>query len=137
MTGMTDSTTPPVPEPTPVTPEPTPVTPEPSPYVSPQATPYATAPATKAPILSILSLVAGIIGILGFAVVFVPFVGSILGLPIPAAAIVLGLIGKKKEPTASKGLWLTGIILGVVGVVIAVIAFLGWSLLFATNGSYT
>jgi len=137
MTGMTDSTTPPVPEPTPVTPEPTPVTPEPSPYVSPQATPYAAAPATKAPILSILSLVAGIIGILGFAVVFVPFVGSILGLPIPAAAIVLGLIGKKKEPTASKGLWLTGIILGVVGVVIAVIAFLGWSLLFATNGSYT
>jgi hypothetical protein len=126
---MTDPTTPPVPEPTPVTPEP-------SPYVSPEPTPYAAAPATKAPILSILSLVAGIIGILGFAVVFLPFVGSILGLPIPAAAIVLGLIGKKKEPTASKGLWLTGIILGAVGIVIAIVSFLGWSLLFATNGSY-
>lgn len=135
---MTDSTTPPVPEPesTPVVPEAAAVapTPEPSPYVSPEPTPYVAAPATKTPILSILSLVAGILGILGFAVVFLPFVGAVLGLPVPAAAVVLGLIGRAKEPTASKGLWLTGIILGAVGVLIAIGSFLLYAALFAADG---
>jgi len=126
---MSEPTTPSVPEPTPEAPAAA------NPYVSPEPTPYvAPAAAPKAPILSILSLVAGIIGILGFAVVFLPFVGSFLGLPIPAAAIVLGLIGRSKEPTASKGLWLTGIVLGAVGVLIAVGAFLLYAVLFAADG---
>jgi len=123
---MTDPTTPATPEPTP------------TPYTAPAPgpTPYtAGAPVSKTPILSILSLVSGIVGILGFAIVFIPFVGSFLQLFFPAAAIVLGVLGKKREPQAAKGLWLTGIITGIVGIVIAVIAVIGWALLFATAGS--
>jgi len=120
---MTD-TTPPTPEPTPYA--------EPTPYTAPVG-----APAGKSPILSIISLVAGILGILGFAIVFIPFIGSILGIPFPLAAVILGFLGKSKEPFASKGLWLTGIILGAVGLLIAVVAFIGWALAVAASGSYT
>ena len=129
---MTDTTPPATPEPTP-TPH-TAATPEPA--AAPYASPYtAGVPAAKSPILSILSLVAGIIGILGFAIVFIPFIGSFLQLFFPAAAIVLGALGKKKEPAAPKGLWLTGIITGIIGIVIAVIAVIGWALLVATAGT--
>jgi hypothetical protein len=108
-------------------------TPTETPTVAP--TPYvATTTASKSPILSIISLIAGIIGVLGFWIVFIPFVGSILGLFIPAAAVVLGFLGKRKEPAASKGLWLTGIILGAVGIVIAIIGFVGWGLLVGLSG---
>ncbi len=64
---------------------------------------------------SLISLIAGIVGVVGFFVVFIPFVGGIMQLIIPAAAVVLGFIGKRKEP-AAKGMWLTGIILGFVGI---------------------
>jgi uncharacterized membrane protein len=103
--------------------------PEPTPY---SAAPVGGAPAQKAPVLSIISLVLGILGFLGGAIVFIPFVGSVLQLFLPAGAIVLGILGKKKEPHAAKGLWLTGIILGAVGILIAIIGFIGWAVLFAT-----
>lgn len=125
-------TTPPQPEPTPPS-----STPSNAGYTAqPAANPYATggAPA-KAPVLSIISLIAGIVGFLGAWIVVIPIVGSILGLFIPAAAIVLGVLGKKKEPQASKGLWLTGIILGAVSLAIAVIALIIWIILFATAGA--
>lgn len=88
------------------------------------AQPYATAPATKSPILSILSLVGGILGIvlnLAFGI------GALFGV----AAIVLGFIGRTKEPQA-KGFWLTGIILGFVSVAIAIIFWIFWGIFLAS-----
>lgn len=108
-----------------------PATPEPTPYSAAPAAPAAGAPA-KAPVLSIISLVAGILGFLGGAIVFIPFIGSVLQLFIPAAAVVLGFLGKSKEPQAAKGLWLTGIILGFVGLAIALLGFILWGVVFAT-----
>jgi hypothetical protein len=75
------------------------------PYGAPQyGQPYAPV-AQKTPILSILALIGGIIGVisLGWGVLF------------GIAGIVLGFLGKSREPQA-KGLWLTGIILGFVSV---------------------
>lgn len=147
---MSDKTPPAVPEPTPSASEPTvpapestpaaatpPPAPPANPYASPAApaaapNPYAAAPGAKTPILSIFSLIAGILGVLGGAIVFIPIIGSIFQLFLPAAAVVLGFLGKKKEPQASKGLWLTGIILGFIGLAIALIGFLAWGVLLAT-----
>jgi len=106
-----------------------------NPYASP-TNPYAgSGPTAKTPLLSIFSLVAGILGVIGFAIVFIPIVGSILGLFFPAAAVVLGFLGKRREPQASKGLWLTGLILGFVGIAIALISLIGWIVLFAVAGN--
>ncbi|MGV8910564.1 MAG: hypothetical protein ACOH1Y_16410, partial [Propionicimonas sp.] len=100
--------------------------------------PYPGTPAAKQPILSILALVAGVIGILGSPVVFIPIVGGIFGLFIPAAAIVLGFFGRTKEPRA-KGLWLTGIITGAVGVALALLSIVIWAIVFANipSSGYT
>ena len=100
---------------------------------------YAAAPAKPTPLLSILSLVAGGVAFLGSAIVFIPFVGWVLGLPIPIAAIILGVLGRKREPFASKGLWLTGIILGIVSLVAVIISIIGWVLLtaFSSTDYYT
>lgn len=92
---------------------------------------YLGAPPAKQPLLSILSLVAGLIGLIGFPVVaFIPIAGGIFGLFIPAAAIVLGFLGQKKEP-AAKGFWLTGIITGFVGIGLALASIIVWVLVFA------
>jgi len=108
------------------------VSPEPAAYAA-----YSAAPtASKTPLLSILSLVAGGLSFLGGAIVFIPFVGSILALPFPIAAIILGFLGKKKEPNAAKGLWLTGIILGFVGVAVALIGLVLWIVVAAASPSY-
>jgi hypothetical protein len=110
---------------------------------APAANPYAAAAAApaastggKSPVLSIISLVAGIIGIVGFAIVFIPFIGGVLQLFIPAAAVVLGFLGKAKEPFAPKGLWLTGVILGFVGIGIALLSLLLWTLAFSSYTYY-
>jgi hypothetical protein len=83
----------------------------PPPYGQPPAGPYVPAygapPVAKTPVLSILSLITGILGILTSFF----YIGFLLG----AAGVVLGFIARRKEP-ASKGLWLTGIITGFVGV---------------------
>jgi hypothetical protein len=134
---MTDQTPPPVPPQ-----EPSyaaqPAQPAQGAYAAAPQSPYTGgAPAQKSPILSILSLVAGIIGVVGFFVVFIPIVGPIMQLVIPAAAVVLGFLGKRREPWASKGLWLTGIILGFVGLAIGLISLIGWIVLFASVGTYS
>jgi len=75
------------------------------PYGAPQyGQPYAPTP-SKTPILSILALIGGIVGVIsvGWGVLF------------GIAGIVLGFLGKSREPQA-KGFWLTGIILGFVSV---------------------
>ena len=96
----------------------------------PPSTPYSSAAPAKSPILSILSLVFGILGILGSF-----FVGS--GLLPAIAAVVLGVLGRRKEP-AARGFWLTGLILGIVAIVISLIVLIGFIALIATgaaNGS--
>lgn len=102
---------------------------------APEPTPYSGAPvaAKPTPVLSIISLVAGIVSFVGGAIVFIPIVGSILHFFIPLAAVILGFMGKKKEP-AAKGMWLTGIILGFVGIAVALISLVIYIGLFATVG---
>ncbi|MCW4385278.1 DUF4190 domain-containing protein [Salinibacterium sp. SYSU T00001] len=101
--------------------EPTPAAPEPTPYSAPAGgTP------SKSPVLSIVSLVLGIISFLGGWIVLIPVIGSILHLFLPAGAVITGFLGKSKEPQAAKGLWLTGIILGFVGLAIAIVSLILW-----------
>ncbi|PZQ90857.1 MAG: hypothetical protein DI534_04765 [Leifsonia xyli] len=116
-----------------------PVPPAANPYAAPVAPAAAGVPAAsggKAPVLSIISLVAGIISILGIWIVFLPFIGGVLGLFIPAAAVVLGFLGKAKEPFAAKGLWMTGLILGFVALGAALLSFVLWGVTFATADYY-
>jgi hypothetical protein len=110
-------------------------TPPPTGYSERPAAYAAGAPASyqagRQPILSILSLVAGVLGVLGSPVAFFPFFGGILAIILPIAAVVLGFIGRNKEPGA-KGFWLTGIITGFVGIALALLSILLWALVFAS-----
>jgi uncharacterized membrane protein YfcA len=82
-------------------------------------------PAKPTAILSILSLVAGLIS-------FVCCGGLLFG----AAAIILGVLGRKREN--SKGLALAGIILGAVGAVTGTIFIILWTVgLVALPGATT
>ncbi|MCU1474910.1 DUF4190 domain-containing protein [Amnibacterium sp.] len=91
----------------------------------PPSTPYASAPTpAKSPILSILSLIFGILGVL--LSLFLFGTGFLPG----AAAVVLGFLGRRKEPQA-KGMWLTGIITGFVAIAIAIVV---WVVLAAIVG---
>ncbi|WP_213815917.1 DUF4190 domain-containing protein [Glaciihabitans sp. dw_435] len=96
--------------------------------------PYGYPTAARAPILSILSMVAGIISTIGLWVVFFPL-GGIPGLLFPVAALVLGYLGKKREPQTARGFWLAGIIMGYVGVAAAILSIIGWILLFVISGT--
>lgn len=128
-----------IPPPTPPEPGPPPAAPEPTPSAAgytaqPAATPYGAAPgaqAAKAPVLSIISLIAGILGFLGAWIAFFPIVG-IMAWPVPIAAVILGFLGKRKEPQAAKGLWLTGIILGFVSLAICLLGLVVWVVAFAS-----
>jgi hypothetical protein len=91
---------------------------------------------SRSPVLSIIALIAGILGVVGFFFDFIPFVGSIIGLVISAGAVVLGFLGKSKEPRA-KGLWLTGIILGFVGAAIDIAFLVFWIVLIAVSHDYS
>ncbi|MCU1471589.1 MAG: hypothetical protein JWQ39_2738 [Glaciihabitans sp.] len=87
-----------------------PVTPEPTPAASvpPAAPVYAPAPAGPKQALSLTSF---IVGLAGFVFGWVPFFGFIVGI----AAVILGIIARKKEPAAPKWMWIVGIIAGAVG----------------------
>jgi hypothetical protein len=99
---------------------------------------YPPAPGTQAPtrqpLLSILSLVAGVVGLLGLPVAFIPVVGGVLTLLLPAAAIVLGALGRTREPRA-RALWLTGLITGIVGVALSLLSIVVWIVVFASMPS--
>ena len=86
-------------------------------------------PAAKSPILSILSLVGGIVGIV---INLAWGIGVLFGI----AAVVLGFIGRNKEPQA-RGFWLTGIILGFVAIVIAIIYWIFLVIVFASLAHYS
>lgn len=93
----------------------------------PPATPATpAAPPAKSPILSILALVGGGLGVLSCGY------GAIFGI----AGIVLGIMGRKKEPNG-KGLALAGIITGAVSVVLGAIWLVVYLLAFAAAASYS
>ena len=78
---------------------------------------YASAGATKpSAVLSILSLVASIVG----ALVVVPTFGA--GVVFSVAGVVLGHIAARREPT-SRRLWISGLIVGYVGIALAVLVW--------------
>ena len=82
----------------------------------PPAAPYGGGPvAGQKKTLSIIALVAGIVGI----VLTIFYVGILFDI----VAVVLGVLGRKREPYA-KGFWMTGLILGIVGIVISIIYFI-------------
>lgn len=99
-----------------------------------QSNPYAATPAKKQPLLSIFAMIAGVIGLVGAPIAFFPFVGGFLGLFFPAAGVVLGFLGKKREP-AARGFWLTGIITGFVAAGLMLLSFVIWGLVFASANS--
>ncbi|TXN30253.1 hypothetical protein FVP33_09540 [Lacisediminihabitans profunda] len=86
--------------------------------------------------LSLIGMIAGIVGLLGFWIVFIPIVGSILQLFIPGAALVLGIMGRKREGLPARGFWLTAIITGIIGLAIAIIALIGWIVVFVAAGAH-
>ncbi|QHO69080.1 hypothetical protein BHD05_04880 [Marisediminicola antarctica] len=81
--------------------------------------------------LSLIGMIAGIVGLLGSGIAILPIIGSIFGLFIPAAAIVLGFLGKKREGDKARPFWLTALITGFIGVAIALIALVFWIALFS------
>ena len=119
-----------------VTPPPSAPAPPPAPGYTPPTTAYAPA-GGLAPkkTLSLIGMIAGIVGLLGFWIVFIPIIGSVLQLFIPGAALVLGILGRKREGTPAKAFWITAIITGIVGLVIAFIALIGWIALIAMSNS--
>jgi len=97
----------------------------------PPSAPYAPAPTTgKSPVLSILALIFGILGVVLSLFLF----GS--GVLPGAAGVVLGFLGRRKEPQA-KGLWLTGIITGFVAVGLAIIVWIGLAIFAASVNAAT
>lgn len=142
MTDPDNGAVPPVPPPAEsVTPPRAAPAPPPAPGYTPPTTAYAPA-GGLAPkkTLSLIGMIAGIVGLLGFWIVFIPIIGSVLQLFIPGAALVLGILGRKREGIPAKGFWITAIITGIVGLVIAIIALIGWIALFAVgnaNGAFT
>ena len=142
MTDPVYGAVPPVPPPAgSVTPPPSAPAPPPAPGYTPPTTAYAPA-GGLAPkkTLSLIGMIAGIVGLLGVWIVFIPIIGSVLQLFIPGAALVLGILGRKREGIPAKGFWITAIITGIVGVVIAIIALIGWIAIIAVgnaNGAFT
>ncbi|MCU1638091.1 MAG: hypothetical protein JWL94_738 [Microbacteriaceae bacterium] len=103
-------------------------------YAQPGAGGYAQpGPPGSPKTLSLIGTIVGVVGLLGFWVVFLPIIGSIFGLFLPVAAVVLGFLGKKKEGLQAKPLWLTALITGFVGIAIAIIALVLWIVLFTTS----
>ena len=64
-------------------------------------------------VISILSVVGAVIGAV------ISFAGW--GVLLPIAAIILGLVGRSREK-APKRLWLTGVLLGLAGLIVSVIS---------------
>lgn len=98
-----------------------PIVPDPAsqtPPAAPAAPVYAPAPVAGKRALSLTSF---ILGIVGFVLAF-PIAG--IGIIAGIVAVVLGFIGRAKEPSAPKWMWLIGLILGFVAIVLSIIAII-------------
>jgi hypothetical protein len=123
---------------------------DPTPDATPDATPAPATPPTPPPAYSAppaayappagggkqaLSLTSFILGLAGFVFGWVP----VLGLVVAVAAVVLGFLGRAKEPGAPKWMWIVGLILGFLGIlfglVYIILFFIGLSI--ASTGNYT
>jgi hypothetical protein len=91
-----------------------PIVPEPTPTPPPAAPVYAPAPAGPKQALSLTSFITGIAGVVFFLVPGLGFLASLAG-------VILGFIGRKKEPGAPKWMSLVGIIAGFVGIFLSLI----------------
>jgi hypothetical protein len=114
---MSDVTPPPPPAEQPATPPAAPATPA-----------YAPAQAGPKQGLSLTSFILGLA-----ALVFSWALG--FGFLVAVAAVVLGFLGKAKEPQAPRWMWLVGIITGFVAIFIALIVLIVWIVAFASYGS--
>ena len=95
----------------------------------PPATPYTGSGAVqKTPLLSILSLIGGILSVVSSFF----FVGLLFGI----AGLILGVIARRKEPS-SKALWLTGLILSIVGLVISLIVIAFWVIVVVAAATHS
>ncbi|MDQ1544546.1 MAG: hypothetical protein QOK08_2184 [Actinomycetota bacterium] len=109
-----------------------PVTPDPTtPPAAPAAPAYSPAPVGVKQTLSLVSFIVGLVAFLfGWALIF--------GLAAGIVAIILGVLGRKREPGAPKWMWLVGIIAGAVGgatsLVITIVFFV--ALAVAAAGGY-
>ena len=111
---MSDVTPPPPPAEQPATPPAAPATPA-----------YAPAAAGPKQGLSLTSFILGLA-----ALVFSWAIG--FGFLVAVAAVVLGFLGKAKEPQAPKWMWLVGIITGFVAIFIALIVLIIWIVALAS-----
>jgi hypothetical protein len=101
------------------------------PSETPQTPPAASVP-PAAPVAAgpkqALSLTSFITGLASVVFCWVPVLGFLASI----AAIVLGFIGKAKEPGAPKWMWLIGIIAGFVGIVLGFLVLVLPLILFAS-----
>ena len=112
-----------------VTPPPPPAEPPVTPPAAPATPAYAPAPAAGPK--QGLSLTSFILGLAGLVFSWALGFGFLVAL----AAVILGFLGKAKEPQAPKWMWLVGIITGFVAIFIALIVLIFWIIALASYGS--
>lgn len=90
---------------------------------------YGAAPHTTGPrTLSLISMITGIVGVVFFGFLAIASI----------AAIILGFLGRQREPEA-RAFWMTGLITGFVGLgifIVGGILFLVFWLAFMNSGMY-
>jgi hypothetical protein len=64
-----------------------------------------------------LALTSFILGIASVALFVLNWIAAVIGL----VAVILGFIARSREPGAPRWMWLTGIILGFIGIIIGVV----------------
>jgi len=100
-----------------------------TPPAAPAAPAYAPAPAAGPK--QGLSLTSFILGLAGLVFSWALGFGFLVAL----AAVILGFLGKSKEPQAPKWMWLVGIITGFVAIFIALLVLIFWIVALASYGS--
>lgn len=84
--------------------------------------------------LAITALILGIVAVVGGMIFgWIPFVGGVITILVGIAAVILGFIALNKKQ--SKGMSLTGLILGGVGVLAGIGVVIAWSVFFANVSS--
>jgi hypothetical protein len=84
------------------------------------------APAATPKVLGIISMIAGIVGIVSFGYFGIAAI----------AAVVLGFLSRSREGQPARGFWLTGLILGFIGIGIMIIAIIFWIVIAVSAASY-
>jgi hypothetical protein len=68
-----------------------------------------------------------VLGIVGFVLSWIPLLGILIGLLLGALAIIFGAAGLAKPAPATKGMAVTGLVLGMVTIAFKLIP--GWNVL--------